>query len=467
MYRVTITFQVQHFSSEPDLHNPRSSIIEWKEIKEKWRPKKRYAAPTVPVLQNENFADQRIEAKNTSQTRKTRLYKTRAEMKKRKSSQIDSDKNVNNKVQSKLVQSRFAQGQNTYENKYPTSDVDSGKYRDDYSMKDAKLPVGIVKMRRAHSMPEFQQELKEATERLRNAKILNSDMTITFNEKLKTLDHDVADKEEIKYNIRKIKQEVHRRLTNDTAVKVSDSPKSPSKYSPWLQDKKQQQTKMFYFGMNNPIESIETNKTQSDSKNIASTCTSNLQTYVNSSESDLSSETELECTLKRNGITLQLRPILPKKQLEIPRFSPTAAWRMLSSVESNTATSTVASDDGLYFIEDQIEKRSRPPPPTVQAGPRSNNDKSGDSGISGDAGPVAFEDSSETVVLNQSNGLQVYIMTVKTVLGFIFINTTCRFTQIQINQEAYHGHHNRILVMILVVMKMSVLTITQLNPVQL
>lgn len=327
-------------------------------------------------------------------------------MKKRKSSQLDSDKNINNKVQSKAVQSRFTQGRDTYEIKYPTSDIDSGQYRDNYNTKDAQLnPVGIAKIRRAYSMPEFQQELKEATERLRHSRITDNVQKAIFSEKLKTLDHDVTGNDEIKYNIRKMNQEVNRRLT--TSNDVPDSPKTPSKSSAtWLQHKNQQKTEMFYFGMN---DSIEINKTQSDSKNIVPTSASNLQTFINSSESDLSSDTELECILKNNGITLQLRPILPKKQLEIPRFSPTAAWRMLSSVESNTATSTAASDDGLYFIEDQIEKRSRPPPPTVQAGPRSNNDKSGDSGISGDAGPVAFEDTSETVVINQSSGLQVGI----------------------------------------------------------
>lgn len=342
--------------------------------------------------------DQNIES--TLQTRKTRLYKTKAEMKKRKSSQLDSD--VNNKHQTKAVQSKFAPEQKRYEIKYPTSDIDCGKYGDNYSMKDVSS-VNMVQMRRTHSMPEFQQELKEATERLRSSKMTSAD-------KLTSLDHDISNKEEMKQSIRKKKQEVQRRLKNTKDTKMFDvSLKSPFKYSSWLEHKKQ--TKMFYFGMYNPVESITINKTQTDSKNITPTSTSNLQTYANSSASDLSSEVELECTLKRNGITLQLRPILPKKQLEIPRFSPTAAWSMLSFFDSNTATNTVASDDGLFFIEDQIEKRSRPPPPppTVQAGSRSNNDKSGDSGISGDAGPVAFEDSSEPVIINRSR-LQVYNM---------------------------------------------------------
>lgn len=41
------------------------------------------------------------------------------------------------------------------------------------------------------------------------------------------------------------------------------------------------------------------------------------------------------------GISLQLRPTLPKKQFEIPRFSPAAAWRLLTTAE--TAREVVAN----------------------------------------------------------------------------------------------------------------------------
>lgn len=40
------------------------------------------------------------------------------------------------------------------------------------------------------------------------------------------------------------------------------------------------------------------------------------------------------------------------------------------------------------MFEERIERLSRPPPPLVALGPRSSHDKSGDSGISGDAGAV-------------------------------------------------------------------------------
>lgn len=76
-----------------------------------------------------------------------------------------------------------------------------------------------------------------------------------------------------------------------------------------------------------------------------------------------------------NGISLQLRPILPRKQLDIPRFSPTAAWRLLSALESPPPS----EEDDLVPLEERIPI----PPLPLHIHP----DKSGDSGISGDASP--------------------------------------------------------------------------------
>lgn len=70
-------------------------------------------------------------------------------------------------------------------------------------------------------------------------------------------------------------------------------------------------------------------------------------------------------------ISLQLRPILPRKQLDIPRFSPTTAWRLLSALESPAPS----EEDDLIPLEDRIPA------------PLAHHDKSGDSGISGDASP--------------------------------------------------------------------------------
>ncbi|CAG2064394.1 unnamed protein product, partial [Timema podura] len=53
-----------------------------------------------------------------------------------------------------------------------------------------------------------------------------------------------------------------------------------------------------------------------------------------SQDSLRSSDSEQE---EGGGIALALRPTLPKKQLEIPRFSPTAAWRLLSALNSGAS----------------------------------------------------------------------------------------------------------------------------------
>ncbi|XP_069672375.1 uncharacterized protein [Periplaneta americana] len=116
-----------------------------------------------------------------------------------------------------------------------------------------------------------------------------------------------------------------------------------------------------------------------------------------------SDEPEDEVESGRGGIALQLRPTLPKKQLEIPRFSPTAAWRLLSQLDAHApSTSPALTDDGSVLLEERIQRLARPvaPPPPQQVlqqqAPRSSHDKSGDSGISGDASPGGMhEDSSE------------------------------------------------------------------------
>ncbi|CAD1474895.1 unnamed protein product, partial [Heterotrigona itama] len=120
------------------------------------------------------------------------------------------------------------------------------------------------------------------------------------------------------------------------------------------------------------------------------------------------------------NISLKLRPTLPKKQLEIPRFSPSAAWRLLSTLETPGPSMSTASEEvpvrscrkyESYNIkthqmcnvmfEERIERLSRPPPPfPLSLGPRSWHDKSGDSGISGDAG-AGNEDSFEVSTINR------------------------------------------------------------------
>nr|CAD7263431.1 unnamed protein product [Timema shepardi] len=93
-----------------------------------------------------------------------------------------------------------------------------------------------------------------------------------------------------------------------------------------------------------------------------------------SQESLRSSDSEQE---EGGGIALALRPTLPKKQLEIPRFSPTAAWRLLSALNSGASHIIYPTIEETPVV---LEER-----PIVA--PRSSLDKSADSGISGDASP--------------------------------------------------------------------------------
>lgn len=107
--------------------------------------------------------------------------------------------------------------------------------------------------------------------------------------------------------------------------------------------------KTFYFGMDDQVPVIarpESSSVPATVDNIEieaidlfakSLLKLQKQKRSDSSESAMSSDIE-ENNYGTNydeeileGISLQLRPTLPKKQFEIPRFSPAAAWRLLSS----------------------------------------------------------------------------------------------------------------------------------------
>lgn len=315
-------------------------------------------------------------------------------------------------------------------------------------------PVMLSEMQRSKSLPEFQAELREATQRLRTTKfnqvrqeekkqprqvehkpknVQRYSLQDTKENKLKTLDPNVVKKEHIKYKMKQIetkekeiKQEekpklVHnKRSTSMDAIrgrasgKESTTPEhSPVQKSrlPEKLENREQPQKTFYFGMDETAQPNSFNSTVVDHFALSlqkHNCILPTQTY---SGSDLSSEIDIDDSqVSTNGIALHLRPILPKKQLEIPRFSPAAAWRLLSAFDSNPPPSTV-SDEGPVLIEDRIEKLARQPPPLSipVVGPRSSHDKSGDSGISGDAGPPVFEDNSDPPPLpnTRNNNIQV------------------------------------------------------------
>lgn len=87
-----------------------------------------------------------------------------------------------------------------------------------------------------------------------------------------------------------------------------------------------------------------------------------------------------------NELSMNLRPTLPRRQLEIPRFSPNQAWRSLSleraeKQQHDPLNESRSSEDPESVFEARIQRYTRPTAP-----PRGSGEKSADSGISGDAG---------------------------------------------------------------------------------
>ncbi|XP_065564629.1 uncharacterized protein LOC136029981 isoform X2 [Artemia franciscana] len=104
-----------------------------------------------------------------------------------------------------------------------------------------------------------------------------------------------------------------------------------------------------------------------------------INSFVNESQAGLWKEQNIpapppvyplttESEEEDDKISLHLRPTLPKKQLELPKFSPSAAWRALNDTSSQIHSKVVKSSQ---LLEEDIKHRS------------------GDSGISGDTSSPA------------------------------------------------------------------------------
>ncbi|KAF5297155.1 hypothetical protein FQR65_LT10054 [Abscondita terminalis] len=395
--------QIKKFGSEPDLRN--SNLSNHQDDRDKFRGKKKYKAPPPPNLPVSDKSHTKNYERNEDTTepliRRSRLFKPRSELKKRCSSPVtqslDKPKTANNPKRNVLDKNNLSNVELRNRSRKP-----------DYSVNRLSLPE-----MKSNSIPEFQTELKEVVQRIKSTKrelpeidrISNNKYVKNTNncekEKLKTLDHNINKKENLRHKFKNLVLEtVNEKFNIDQDRGQPSGKESTPEKQPQIDenDKKGQPCKLYYFGMKEPIHE-DLNKSYSDTTPLPLKNYNALFPILNSSASDLSSEMEVEeSNISSNGIALQLRPILPKKQLEIPRFSPAAAWKQLSAVESNFAPSTITSEDHPIFMEDRIEKLSRPPPPpALQTGPRSSYDKSGDSGISGDAGPVGYDDSPEIV----------------------------------------------------------------------
>ncbi|XP_058444589.1 uncharacterized protein LOC131426144 isoform X2 [Malaya genurostris] len=146
------------------------------------------------------------------------------------------------------------------------------------------------------------------------------------------------------------------------------------------------------------INESEMDKTQLDViDRFAASLLNGSKFQPSGSDSAASSEVDIRTNsgdIETEGqeISLKLRPTLPRKQFDIPRFSPAAAWRLLTTeddfgrdstelfpfTEKKTVLRSLETVDAA--AEDRIERIYREPIPGLQ------DNKSGDSGISGDAG---------------------------------------------------------------------------------
>ncbi|KAG8226523.1 hypothetical protein J437_LFUL006913 [Ladona fulva] len=87
---------------------------------------------------------------------------------------------------------------------------------------------------------------------------------------------------------------------------------------------------------------------------------------------------------EESGIDLCLRPTLPKKQPQVPRFSPIAAWRLLgNSTAPHLPEQGVLLADGI--LPEKVAVTEGRGSGVIDLEPR--GEKSADSGISGDASP--------------------------------------------------------------------------------
>lgn len=153
----------------------------------------------------------------------------------------------------------------------------------------------------------------------------------------------------------------------------------------------------------------EMDKTQLDAIDRFAASLMNGTKFASGSDSAASSDVDArtnggDMDSDTHEISLKLRPTLPRKHFEIPRFSPAAAWRLLTTEDDFGRDSTelfpfaekktmLRSLEALDAAEDRIERIYREPIPGLQ------DNKSGDSGISGDAG---LPDIGEAQMLNSS-----------------------------------------------------------------
>lgn len=139
--------------------------------------------------------------------------------------------------------------------------------------------------------------------------------------------------------------------------------------------------KKYYFGMENP----EDSSLDYDIGNYVKSSDISDELLSNFSN-NLDDSTDFGSSQK---IVLKLRPILPKKRLEIPKFSSSLAWKLLYSaaaVDSDQNADRGSTNEEEFSCEERIAPFS-PSRLSKSLEFQFSQDKSGDSGISGDETP--------------------------------------------------------------------------------
>ncbi|BES90515.1 Hypothetical protein NTJ_03323 [Nesidiocoris tenuis] len=354
-----IDFRRDFYGSEPDLRftGRTANFTESPSKLRISRSKKKYKAPQVPnnFHGDSSSPDSYQEWENSNldvqPSRRLRLFKTRAETRK------------------KLAEHNLHSLNSSY---FP--------------------PAGALQ--RSLSTPQFHAELLEAAEKLRPVReppvgkasespspppSRGYDLSTERDKYFEGTPFTKNCEPQHKYHNANIKSRPEQRPKVEGCSNGRDSPYGLQE--PWRGSgtkSPQPPVKSFYFGMD--LREDSTNEPSMVDRFIAKIQQVPQGSYdgSHSANSDAYSDSVVDDDIKAKGaISVQLRATLPRKQLDIPRFSPTTAWRLLSAIESPQH----CEEDDLV----QCEQRIFAPPLPIQI--PALMDKSADSGISGDASP--------------------------------------------------------------------------------
>ncbi|XP_075216856.1 uncharacterized protein LOC142322085 isoform X2 [Lycorma delicatula] len=379
------------------------------------RTRKKYKAPPAPQ-HNVNAVDSsspdsyqhwEMSGETAAPSRRLRLFKTRAETKRRSAEETTTQQHHNQSapfpspLHRSLSSPQFqAELLEAAERLRPVREPPVGRASETPPrspvLRSSENISKSDKVERARSAFKTNFELSQSSHKQRNGHINIDDKKVILKPQRTT---ELKEEAPVRPRAKVIRQNIDHRTRAEGSTGRESTPE-PASHKTASHEKKQgrnwegnstpKQTpppppppapvKTFYFGM---CESPNLNDEREEVDRFAASLQQRMPrpgskpvvNSINTSGSDsLSSENAEENT--SHSISLQLRPMLPRKQLDIPRFSPTAAWRLLSALESPPPS----EEDDLVPLEERI-----PAPLHLHHPP--GPDKSGDSGISGDASP--------------------------------------------------------------------------------